>query len=102
MTDHYTISLCDGKYTVIDHRDRLEYLRDGRPAQPTLPVNCGVIFALARRIEELEVTIKAVLDGTLDEESGLRASNGMESYGRLGPDAQRWEAILRNALEQKQ
>lgn len=102
--DHYTIKLDGGKYTVIDHRTHMEFLRHGEawPAADDLR-HTGVVRAMLGRIEELEVAIKAVLDGELDER-GVRGCSalGMSHFAASRTfSAAVWEANLRKVLEQK-
>lgn len=99
----YTIKLDGGKYTVINHHDRLEYLRDGKPVQQgSYVINDAHALAMSRRIEELEVAIKAVLDGTLQMD-GRRWPDGMAHKDELleEPEVAAWQRTLRNVLEQK-
>lgn len=105
LDDHYTIKLDGGKYTVISHNyphgSRLEFLRHGEawPAGDQLS-GAKVVHALVDRIEELEKAIGQVLRGSLDGR-GQRAGDGMDSYVKLGPDAERWRERLTAVLGQK-
>lgn len=99
----YTIKLADGKYTIINDNGLLTFQRHGEawPGADDLKY-AGVVLAMAQRIEELEVAIKAVLDGTLLDEYN-RNDDGMADYD---PSAwnlplQKWEDTLRDALEQR-
>lgn len=103
MTDHYTITLSDGKYTVINRRNQLEFLRYGEAWLEASDLRfTNVVVAMAQRIEELETAIHEVVRGTAIAKD-CYADDGMVSY-----DADNfvpfkvWEKRLRNALEQKQ
>lgn len=110
MTTPYTITLRDGKYTVINTWGQpLEFRRYGEawPGADSLRFS-NVVHALADRIQELEEAIKAVLDGTLMP-SGARKRDGLtgfikfmlaQGYNNVA-DQQEWETILRKVLEQK-
>lgn len=101
----YTIKLDGGKYTVISHNGWMELLRydEAWPAADDLK-HVGVVRAMADRIEELEVAIKAVLDGELDER-GVRGCQelGIAHYreSAWSVPLRQWETTLRNVLDQK-
>jgi hypothetical protein len=102
VSDHYTISLGDGKYTVINYGDRREFLRHGEPwpAADNLRFS-HVITAMVERIEELEKGIKAVIDGTVLD-GRTRFFDGMRNFDPNSPDrVADWEEALRSVLEQK-
>jgi hypothetical protein len=105
MFHPYTLKLDGGKYTVINDNGQMTFLRHGEPwpAADDLK-HAGVVLAMAQRIEELEVAIGEVLNGSLDEQ-GTRAADGITSI-LSGVIAVRgtfcnWEDTLRRALEQK-
>lgn len=107
MSDHYTVNLAGGKYTVINRFGQpLEFLRHGEawPAADSLRF-VGVVLAMAHRIEELEVAIKSVLDGPVDARGARSHGEGLTSFSRVyscaGDLWPTWEKRLRNALEQK-
>lgn len=101
----YTIRLDGEKYTVTNDDNCLRFHMFGLP-QHHLPF--GLVLAMAQRIEELEVAIKAVVDGSL-QHSGIRAGNGLKHYGGLDHERtlvsevrmRKWEETLRDVLEQK-
>lgn len=102
----YTIKLRDGKYTVINESPYgLRFLRydEAWPAGDDLKWS-NVVIAMAERVEELECAVKAVLDGELDAPDGcvMHGFQQLKHYPEtvlvLAP---RWEARLRNVLEQK-
>lgn len=106
MEDHYTISLRDGKYTVINTFGKpLEFLRHGEPWPGADDLRfTNVVIAMADRIQELEITIKGVLDGTVNDRGirradGLRVANASGVF--LGEDTAAWEDWLTEALEQR-
>jgi hypothetical protein len=95
----YTIKLNDGKYTVINDLGRLRALRYGQPWRDL--VGDGLFLAMAHRIEELEVAVKSVLNGTLIGQ-GIRNDDGMVNFGIDSVHrVAEWERRLRNVLEQK-
>lgn len=97
----YAIQLYDGKYTVINEDGRLAFLRHGEswPAADDLR-HSGVVRAMAQRIEELEVAIRAVLNGTLIY-GQCRNDDGMCSFDEDSTVPFRdWERRLRKVLEQ--
>lgn len=101
----YLIKLDGGKYTVINDNGRMTILRNDEAWVAAEDLrHSGVVLAMAQRIEELEVAIKAVLDGELDER-GVRGCKelGIRSYGTAGTGIplRQWETTLRNVLEQK-
>jgi hypothetical protein len=99
----YTISLDDGKYTVINDNGLLTLRRHGEdwPGGDKLRYS-KLVLAMAQRIEELEIAIKSVIDGTLDSR-GQREADGLRSYGTQSLDIplRCWESQLRKVLEQK-
>lgn len=99
----YTIKLAGGKYTVINHTNRLEFLRHGEAwpgADRDLQHN-NIIYAMAQRIEELELAIKSVVRGTTIAKD-CYADDGMVSYDANNfVPFKDWEKRLRNVLEQK-
>lgn len=100
LDDHYTIKLDGGKYTVINHRNRLEFLRHDEPWPAGQQLSgAKVVHAMLDRIEELEMAIGQVLHGSLSR--GQRNGDGMNSYVKLGPDGESWKARLTAVLEQK-
>jgi len=110
MSDHYTISLGGGKYTVINRNGIMEFLRHGEAWQAAKDLQCGVVLALAQRIEELETAIRDVLDGSLAGNPERRVFDGMGGYlpapeGHIDgcdascADVQAWYGTLNSVLE---
>lgn len=97
----YTITLRNGKYTVINGAVGLTFLRYGEawPGAEDLRFS-NVVIAMADRIQELEEAIKAVLDGSLTT-TRLRNDDGMKDFDieKLHQVAA-WESFLRQALGQ--
>jgi hypothetical protein len=97
----YTVKLSDGKYTIINHPNQMEFRRHGDPWPGADDLKfCGVLRAAVDRIEELETTIQAVLDGSLTPVG--RAQDGIRSYGTQSNaiPLRQWESSLRAVLEQ--
>lgn len=96
----YTIKLDGGKYTVINDSGNLDFRRHGEIWEFSQErFQCGLVLAMAHRIEELETAIKKSLDGSLDPQGRCRA-DGMANY--IGhPMAAAWHYDLRKVLEQK-
>ncbi len=107
----YTIKLAGEKYTV-SHDNGLNFhaLRYGEPWRDL--TGDGLVLAMAQRIEELEMVMRDVLDGTLSP-TMRRTHDGMANYmenpllqslGLARPTVSmvwRWEETLRAALDQK-
>lgn len=108
--DHYTIKLDGGKYTVINWSGILEFRRHGEdwPAAANLK-GFGVVLAMVQRIEELEMAIGQVLNGSLKPVGAARQRDGLDSYIKFMDeqgyvvvgDIRGWQTRLRNVLEQK-
>lgn len=100
----YQIKLEKGKYLIVNDNGSLTILRHGLPwpAADNLK-HAKLVLCLAQRIEELEETIRAVVDGELDER-GVRGCGGlgMAHFSQRSPSfaSQVWEQKLRNVLEQ--
>lgn len=104
MFHPYVISLDNDKYRVINDNGLLRFLRHGEPWFPAEePGGAKVVLAMAQRIEELEVAIGEVLDGTIDTARGERRADGVRSFGTASGliPLRSWENTLRRALEQK-
>jgi hypothetical protein len=105
--DPYVITLNDGKYTVTHTWGQpLQFQRHGEPWPGADDLRyANVVVAMAERIKELEIAIREVLDGTLDER-GKRNLDGL-TFGSVfamsaqGQNMRDWETKLRNVLEQK-
>src|SRR5690348_14489336 len=91
MADHfyrYVIGLADGKYGVILQGTEMQFLRYGdewEAANNNLQ-HSKLVRAMAERIKELEIAIRMVTYGTLNER-GLRRADGLGAYqgGDLPP-----------------
>lgn len=111
MTNNsYTMSLEGGKYTVIhDYTGAgLSFLRHGEawPVVDDLKYS-KVVGAMASRIEELEMAIGQVINGSLDER-GNRRLDGMANAPcdprtavALAPYQNDWQDRLQAVLEQR-
>lgn len=103
----YTTKLADGKYTVINNNGLLQILRHGEdwPGGDKLR-HSGMVLAMAQRIEELEVAIKAVVDGPLYADGTHAAQYGLQSVISQRQVAsegllREWRDKLRKVLEQR-
>ena len=100
----YSIKLEHGKYLVVNDNGSLTILRHGAewPAAEELK-HVGIVLSLAQRIEELEVAIGAVMNGSLDSR-GMCNGDGLKNFqGRYDVprviDVRRWDETLRKALD---
>lgn len=100
MFHPYTISLDNGKYTIVNDNGIMTFLRYGEawPAADNLK-HSKVVLAMAQRIEALECAIGEVLNGSLDVR-GCRRGDGMTLLDDR-EDVATWRERLRRALEQK-
>lgn len=97
----YTIKLEQGKYIVINDNGSLTILRGGEPWPAAEELkHVKLVGALAARIQELEVTIRAVTHGTLIT-GEVRLDDGMRNFDPCNLQCvAEWEAKLRNVLKQ--
>lgn len=102
----YTIKLEGGKYLVVNDNGSLTILRHGEPWPAAEELkHVKLVGALAARVQELEETIRAVVDGELNDR-GVRGCMelGLRHWRATGapPDAVwHFDDRLRNVLEQK-
>lgn len=101
----YTIKLEQGKYLIRNDNGSLTILRNGEdwPAAEELK-HVKLVGSLAARIQELEETVRNVVDGSLVGD--VRYQDGTSHFlNRYSPPqlihVKTWETTLRNVLEQK-
>lgn len=110
INNSYTMNLEGGKYTVIhDYTGAgLSFLRGGEPWPAADDLKYSkVVGAMASRIEELEMAIGQVINGSLDEH-GRRRADGMinapcdpRTAVALAPHQNDWQDRLQAVLEQR-
>lgn len=96
----YTIKLEQGKYLIINDNGSLTILRNGEPWPAAEELkHVKLVGALAARIEELEMAIGAVVNGTLNER-GVRRGDGTGNFTQCFAPTEKWDTALRKVLDQ--
>jgi hypothetical protein len=107
MFHPYVIGLDNGKYTVINDNGRLTLKGTGEEWPPVQKMaDSKLVLAMAQRIQELEVAMRAVVDGPLLA-NGTRLREETPSWlaAHGSPRAESimigWHNSLERVLEQK-